>query len=472
MTKTQLLRLTAIGLVVTTQGLAACSLAERGDYSPEPAYDGPAKHKNAPAPTSDPSDAPLTYKHTSFLNDKKKLVNGLKPADFTGVKTTGAGAGSVKEWDSPVKNQGSRGWCTAFAQVGAVENLVNHQYGEVLDLSEIDHWYHYEEYDIDASANAAKAKYITPETSWPYNGSPISGYESTAVAKMTTYRNLPKRDDVLAAINGGHPVVIGLDVNDSWESIGSDGRVTPGGSTLGGHAVLVVAYKDDAAYGGGGYFTIKNSWGSKWGDRGYLYLPYNYCTWDDCYFLEMQTSDYKGHSPKPPAPGPTPDAGPPAPPAPGDAGPAPPPPGGDAGPPAPPPPDDDGGAPDPGPTPSTDTGPIPPSDSGPAPTPGPDGPMARDFQCTAEYDPASPGRFKVRLNASAHPEYLNEISEVMYDVDESFGAYQYWSVDNPKNGFEVPFWYKTYAHHWSTNGAVIWLKSGKMLYISGATIDW
>jgi C1A family cysteine protease len=42
---------------------------------------------------------------------------------------------------------------------------------------------------------------------------------------------------------------------------------------LGGHAVLAVGY-DDAKQ----RFTVQNSWGTSWGDKGFFYMPYEYLT--------------------------------------------------------------------------------------------------------------------------------------------------------------------------------------------------
>ncbi len=40
-------------------------------------------------------------------------------------------------------------------------------------------------------------------------------------------------------------------------------------TVLGGHCVMAVGY-DDAKQ----MFIIRNSWGDKWGDHGYFYMPY------------------------------------------------------------------------------------------------------------------------------------------------------------------------------------------------------
>lgn len=44
----------------------------------------------------------------------------------------------------------------------------------------------------------------------------------------------------------------------------------------GGHAMVLVGYCDDEAVPGGGYFTVRNSWGEDWGDGGYAKMPYAY----------------------------------------------------------------------------------------------------------------------------------------------------------------------------------------------------
>ena len=44
-------------------------------------------------------------------------------------------------------------------------------------------------------------------------------------------------------------------------------------AALGGHAVLAVGYND-----AGQRFIVRNSWGSKWGKKGYCFMPYAYLT--------------------------------------------------------------------------------------------------------------------------------------------------------------------------------------------------
>lgn len=45
---------------------------------------------------------------------------------------------------------------------------------------------------------------------------------------------------------------------------------------LGGHALTVVGYDDNKSiHGSKGAFLLRNSWGNKWGDKGYCWFPYS-----------------------------------------------------------------------------------------------------------------------------------------------------------------------------------------------------
>jgi hypothetical protein len=46
----------------------------------------------------------------------------------------------------------------------------------------------------------------------------------------------------------------------------------------GGHAILIVGYTDDSTVPGGGYFSVKNSWGTGWGEKGFFRIAYSELT--------------------------------------------------------------------------------------------------------------------------------------------------------------------------------------------------
>jgi hypothetical protein len=101
--------------------------------------------------------------------------------------------------------------------------------------------------------------------------------------------------DVKVALYHKKPVMMGFNVYDNstyqyFEGLGmagyapgkytynpltSTGSVVPGLSLLGGHAVAIIGYIDDAIKPGGGLFIVENSWNTYWGYQGYFYMPYS-----------------------------------------------------------------------------------------------------------------------------------------------------------------------------------------------------
>lgn len=76
----------------------------------------------------------------------------------------------------------------------------------------------------------------------------------------------------------GYPFCFGFSVYESFESetVAKSGVVnmpTLDEQMLGGHAVCAVGYSDLLQR-----FTVRNSWGTDWGMKGYFSIPYSYLT--------------------------------------------------------------------------------------------------------------------------------------------------------------------------------------------------
>jgi C1A family cysteine protease len=72
----------------------------------------------------------------------------------------------------------------------------------------------------------------------------------------------------------GFPFVFGFTVYESFEQLGAPWVVPmpqQGETVVGGHAVLAMGYDDKERV-----FLVRNSWGPKWGIKGYFYMPYAY----------------------------------------------------------------------------------------------------------------------------------------------------------------------------------------------------
>jgi C1A family cysteine protease len=69
----------------------------------------------------------------------------------------------------------------------------------------------------------------------------------------------------------------GTNVDTGWYALPERGFYTCEGESTPGHALVIVGYCDDESMSEGGYWIIKNSWGTSFGDNGYMYIPYGKC---------------------------------------------------------------------------------------------------------------------------------------------------------------------------------------------------
>src|SRR6202008_673389 len=86
-------------------------------------------------------------------------------------------------------------------------------------------------------------------------------------------RTLP---ELKACLASGYPFIFGFTVYESFHSkkvrqTGKASMPTRRETIRGGHAVLAVGYDEVRRR-----FIVRNSWGARWGMRGYFTLPYNY----------------------------------------------------------------------------------------------------------------------------------------------------------------------------------------------------
>ena len=78
-------------------------------------------------------------------------------------------------------------------------------------------------------------------------------------------------DDVKRALSAGCPVHVAMNTGSAFSNVGRDGvfnAAEPPSGRHGRHAMLIVGYT-------GNFYTLKNSWGEDWGDKGYSYVPHN-----------------------------------------------------------------------------------------------------------------------------------------------------------------------------------------------------
>ena len=201
----------------------------------------------------------------------------------------------LRSYASPIDDQGNLGSCTGNAIAGAID-LIDQKNNKRIRVSRLFVYYqervleHNVYYDAGAYIrDGIKACYTwgAPlESLWPYNINKWATTPSTAAytdaltRKIVSYAKCANFTAVKNAIASGTPVVIGFTVYDSFEGP----QCTTTGvmpypnvnreQILGGHAVCIVGYSDNFRSTGQGYFIVRNSWGTSWGDGGYFYMPY------------------------------------------------------------------------------------------------------------------------------------------------------------------------------------------------------
>lgn len=215
----------------------------------------------------------------------------------------------LREWCSPIENQGSLGSCTANAGAALVEYYERRAFGKHIDASRLFlykatrnllHWTGDRGAFLRTTMGAMALFGLPPEEYWPYVIADFDKEPSAfcyafaqAYQAIQYFRLDPpgiSKDLLLKQIKcllaAGLPSMFGFTVFSSIGRAESDGKIPypcNGEKILGGHAVAAVGFDDKVKITNTtcgvkteGALLIRNSWGTGWGDKGYGWLPYEY----------------------------------------------------------------------------------------------------------------------------------------------------------------------------------------------------
>jgi predicted secreted protein len=189
---------------------------------------------------------------------------------------------------TPVKDQGNCGSCWAFGTVGPLEQAIKIKDGLTLDLSEqylvscnTDGWscsggwwaHDYHQWTYRSGEPGPGAVY---ESEFPYKASnvdcnpPHTHYAKLASwAYITNFHSVPSTDAIKQAIYTYGPISAAVCVNTAFQNY-TGGVFNPSTSCTNiNHGIVLVGWDDSQ-----GAWRLRNSWGSSWGEGGYMWIAY------------------------------------------------------------------------------------------------------------------------------------------------------------------------------------------------------
>jgi C1A family cysteine protease len=185
-----------------------------------------------------------------------------------------------------VKNQGNCGSCWSFSTTGALEGAYKKRYGVLNSFSE---------QNLVSCDNADSAcnggwmdtafKWIQgngglcTESAYPYTsgstgtkGTCYTSCTKVSGSKIVSYTDLGQTESQLQAGVDLQPVSVAVDASSAWQMY-SSGVFTGSCTNNVNHGVLNVGY--GTWTDGTPYWKVKNSWGTGWGQGGYIYMQRN-----------------------------------------------------------------------------------------------------------------------------------------------------------------------------------------------------
>lgn len=222
-----------------------------------------------------------------LTKDEFKAYLGLRPRNNSYLRSKNIAAWSKSpandvDWVSqgavtPVKDQAQCGSCWAFSTTGGVEGAVKIATGSLTSVSE--------QQLVDCAGSSGNQGCngglmddafnwivshggIGSEASYPYTARDGTCKNVPSVSKISGYSDVQQgSEDALMSALQNQPISIAIEADQSSFQMYRTGIFKgPCGQQL-DHGVLLVGAGSD---GGVDYWRVKNSWGTSWGDAGYI----------------------------------------------------------------------------------------------------------------------------------------------------------------------------------------------------------
>jgi C1A family cysteine protease len=185
-----------------------------------------------------------------------------------------------------VKNQGGCGSCYSFNTMAALEGqyLIKKGSNSNLDLAEqqiVDCSQQHGNHGCDGGWMTSVFEYIkaaggvTTEASYPYRTAVTTCQNKGKAATVTGWKQVPGTEaEMQKAVATVGPIAAAIDANTNLQNykkgVYDDATCTQQVN----HAITVVGYGRDLTTGKD-YWLVKNSWGTTWGEQGYVRMVRN-----------------------------------------------------------------------------------------------------------------------------------------------------------------------------------------------------
>jgi len=214
-------------------------------------------------------DNPISNIYTPHLKFRTDIFD--IPSEFDWVKK-----GAV----TPVKDQAQCGSCWSFSTTGSVEGAYFLSSGKLVSLSEqqlVDCSSSFGNQGCNGGLYTSSFEYvkqngICSESSYSYTGTDGKcNKKCKPVTKIDSFVNVsPNNENELLQSASLQPISVAIEADQSIFQFYSSGvmdSISCGNSL--DHAVLIVGWGE---LNGKSYWKVKNSWGSSWGDDGYILI--------------------------------------------------------------------------------------------------------------------------------------------------------------------------------------------------------
>ncbi|PEP80032.1 C1 family peptidase [Bacillus toyonensis] len=198
----------------------------------------------------------------------------------------------LREYFPEVRSQGKFGTCVPFATTALREYYIAKDAGaRGTDITYLSPSYIYypsgpkDGMYFESAFRILKLEGVPPETERLYdlNSENTNQFKEPLTAlqqknavpyKISSYQAIRQANmiaNIKQAVANQDPVLVGIHVYPNFDATPTSGIVPPvtEKKSRGGHALVVVGYDETNEW-----FIVRNSWGTKFGDKGYAYMHY------------------------------------------------------------------------------------------------------------------------------------------------------------------------------------------------------